>query len=348
MIAEDIVLQTKKGNQLKAFSLISSFSKEIIDLHANNPEIIEDYLQRSANVMRDAKEIILRAQKIMPEENSEQIIALTKILIDLFFEVSYWKHFISALSSRLYKYRDLHRDMPNIFEKISSWKNNTEFYNFESNSLIEISHFISCQRNFHVQGWEIVKYLHIKEFFDFLDRKLIDRQLFDLIRQRERLGYISLNLDHPEYENMLLCNSTPEAKEIKKHVDSIFRDANKKQAKKNIIQGQIIIKSNEIIQGKCIVIENERHLSDKINLDGMILVTTMSTPGFIPYIKNVLAIITDTGGITSHAAITARELNIPCIVGTNVATTFLKTGDLVEMNMRKGIIRIIRIIKKLA
>ena len=54
------------------------------------------------------------------------------------------------------------------------------------------------------------------------------------------------------------------------------------------------------------------------------------------------AFVTDEGGIISHAAIIARELKIPCIVGTKTATKILKDGDLVEVDADNGVIRILK------
>ncbi len=73
--------------------------------------------------------------------------------------------------------------------------------------------------------------------------------------------------------------------------------------------------------------------------EGEILVTGMTTPDFIVLIKKAGAIITDEGGITSHAAIISRELNKPCIIGTKIATKWLKNSDLVEVDAEKGIVR---------
>lgn len=70
--------------------------------------------------------------------------------------------------------------------------------------------------------------------------------------------------------------------------------------------------------------------------EGEILVTSMTRPEFVPYMKKALAIVTDEGGLTCHAAIVSRELNVPCIVGTKVATKVLKDGDLVEVNASHG------------
>jgi len=72
---------------------------------------------------------------------------------------------------------------------------------------------------------------------------------------------------------------------------------------------------------------------------GEILVTGMTRPEFLPIMKKALAFITDAGGILSHAAIVARELKKPCIIGTQVATRLLKDGDLVEVDANQGVIR---------
>ena len=58
--------------------------------------------------------------------------------------------------------------------------------------------------------------------------------------------------------------------------------------------------------------------------------------------KLAAAIITEPGGITSHAAIVSRELGVPCIIGTKIATKVLKDGDLVEVDADKGIVKIVK------
>jgi pyruvate,water dikinase len=71
---------------------------------------------------------------------------------------------------------------------------------------------------------------------------------------------------------------------------------------------------------------------------GDILVTDMTNPDFVPFMKIASAIVTDKGGITSHAAIVSRELAIPCVVGTETATEVMKTGKEYTVDARNGII----------
>lgn len=72
---------------------------------------------------------------------------------------------------------------------------------------------------------------------------------------------------------------------------------------------------------------------------GDILVASMTVPQFIPAMEKAAAFVTDEGGITCHAAIIARELDVPCIVGTKNATRLLKDGDKIEVDATKGIVK---------
>jgi pyruvate,water dikinase len=58
--------------------------------------------------------------------------------------------------------------------------------------------------------------------------------------------------------------------------------------------------------------------------------------------KKASAIVTDEGGITCHAAIVSRELNKPCIIGTQIATELLFDGEIVEVDANNGVVRKIK------
>jgi len=74
---------------------------------------------------------------------------------------------------------------------------------------------------------------------------------------------------------------------------------------------------------------------DKV-VNGDILVSEMTTPDFVPAMKRAVAIVTDRGGRTSHAAIVSRELGIPCVVGAEGATTTLTDGRIITVDGSKG------------
>lgn len=72
---------------------------------------------------------------------------------------------------------------------------------------------------------------------------------------------------------------------------------------------------------------------------GDILITSMTTPEFMPGMKRAAAFVTDEGGITCHAAIVSREMRKPCVIGTKIATKVLMDGDRVQVDATKGMVR---------
>jgi len=92
--------------------------------------------------------------------------------------------------------------------------------------------------------------------------------------------------------------------------------------------------------GKVKVIGSAKEI-DKVK-SGDILVAVMTRPDYIAGMKKAAAIVTNEGGITCHAAIVSRELGIPCIIGTKIATHVFKDGDMVEVNANHGWVRKIK------
>ena len=92
--------------------------------------------------------------------------------------------------------------------------------------------------------------------------------------------------------------------------------------------------------GKCHVITDPKDIDT--SKEGEVLVTTMTSPDWVPAMKKAVAIVTDAGGMTCHASIVSRELGIPCVVGTKSrsveATGVLKTGQDITIDARNGII----------
>lgn len=75
--------------------------------------------------------------------------------------------------------------------------------------------------------------------------------------------------------------------------------------------------------------------------EGDVLVAVMTRPDYLPAMKKAVAFVTDEGGITSHAAIVAREMSKPCVIGTKCATKVLKDGMRVEVDANKGVVHIL-------
>ncbi|HEU4975034.1 MAG TPA: putative PEP-binding protein [Baekduia sp.] len=72
--------------------------------------------------------------------------------------------------------------------------------------------------------------------------------------------------------------------------------------------------------------------------EGEILVTRMTAPDWVPLMRKAAAIVTDSGGMTCHAAIVSRELGVPCVVGTGDATSKLRDGEVVTVDATHGVV----------
>lgn len=119
-----------------------------------------------------------------------------------------------------------------------------------------------------------------------------------------------------------------------------------KEKYSSVFSGKIANKGKVTAKAKVIkmALSNYSRVSkiiDKME-QGQVLVVETTEPAIIIACKKASAIVTNQGGMMSHAAIISRELNIPCIVGTNIATDVIKDGDLVEVDADKGIVKIIR------
>lgn len=185
------------------------------------------------------------------------------------------------------------------------------------------------------------------------------QNLIKEIAKRMNMDYQKVNyLLVPEIESLLLAKKrieerskksislyTPTEKEKIKiftaeEADNFAKENGLAWISEQEVEDTKIIKGNSASKGYVLGIAKILHFpneGDKLN-KGDILVTTMTTPDFVPLMERAAGIITDEGGVTCHAAIVSREMGIPCIVGTNIATRIIKDRDYLEMNADEGII----------
>jgi len=123
--------------------------------------------------------------------------------------------------------------------------------------------------------------------------------------------------------------------ELLKKKEADIREESDPDAKE--INGMVVCRG--VCSGPVVIVHNDGEL-DKVK-EGDILVTGMTTPDYLPALQKAAAFVTDEGGITCHAAIVAREMKKPCIVGTKRATEVLKEGQKVEVDANAGTVRIL-------
>jgi len=115
------------------------------------------------------------------------------------------------------------------------------------------------------------------------------------------------------------------------------------EIQKKKLKGQIANRGFYKGRVKIIPVDIKKNLAKEISKmkKGDILVTGTTGPEMILACRKAGAIVTEEGGICSHAAIVSRELNIPCVIGTKIATQVLKDGDLIEVDANNGIVKIL-------
>jgi len=176
----------------------------------------------------------------------------------------------------------------------------------------------------------------------------------------ERLGLSSLevqNCTSEEIEKAILFKKNIENNLIKDRIKNykflyqgekfkILEYSSKSKEKKvDLIKGMAAYVEKKV-RGKVTIIDESIRGADVKKMNkmpkGNILVTTMTSPDMIPAMKKASAFVTDDGGVLCHAAIVAREMKKPCIIGTKIATKVLHDGDLVEVDANLGIVKIIK------
>jgi len=117
----------------------------------------------------------------------------------------------------------------------------------------------------------------------------------------------------------------------------IFPEGVQRKAKFEL-RGQVACGGKAVGRAKIIGNVDEMY---KVN-HGDVIVSPMTSPDLMPALRRCVAIVTNFGGMTCHAAIVAREFNIPCIVGINNATEIIKDDELVEVDANSGVVRILQ------
>lgn len=127
-------------------------------------------------------------------------------------------------------------------------------------------------------------------------------------------------------------------KEVAKVSATSTEAKEEKKVEKEIKEKKILLQgagaSPGIGWGPVVIVKSKKEIG-KVK-QGEILVTSMTTPDFVPAMKKVSGIVTDKGGLTSHAAIVSRELGVPCVVGTEIATKELKDDQVVTVDGLSG------------
>lgn len=174
---------------------------------------------------------------------------------------------------------------------------------------------------------------------EFSKRMNIPREEFEKLNREEFLRKIKGETIELTFPKMLVGYNKKEVasgeeariffREIEKKLESISKI-------EKSLRGFGASKGN--VEGIARIILNPHE--EELNT-GEILVTYFTQPEFVPLMRKAKGIITECGGVTSHAAIVSRELGVPCIVGVKNAVTHLRDGMKINMDGAKGEVEIL-------
>ncbi|PIN86594.1 hypothetical protein COV19_03685 [Candidatus Woesearchaeota archaeon CG10_big_fil_rev_8_21_14_0_10_44_13] len=202
----------------------------------------------------------------------------------------------------------------------------TDFY------LMPLINEISKRTGESVQS--ISKYYLIEEIKMLLDGRLLSEQE----KQNRKLCFVGLLKDGKE-----IYESGDEAEKLaKKELKDLYEVKETSEIKGDTANPGNVVGIARILESNNV--EQTRGLRASFK-KGEILITQMTQPSIMDIAGRASAIVTDEGGMLSHAAIISREFDIPCIVGTHFATTLIKDGEMIEVDANKGTVRKIKKIR---
>lgn len=325
-------------------------------------DILKEKIKNLSNKqVHDTKLMLIQSdqktpQEIAKEEMLQAIIADKKDWIDDWLKKWFWldfghkgriktKEYIKshnkllieskekASSELKHMNRDINAERSKLMKELKFDKQETSYFNI-AQKLIFLKAYradvLCCTYAFFDKIFDAGE--HEKIAYQFSTREEIVSYLkgkkpdMDAIKQRkkESIWITDPSKDHIEIK----CGK--EAEEFKKHLISEHESVEAKHVRGNIaFPGKI--------SGTARIIHDSSEIS-KVN-KGDILITWQTTPEFIPAMKKAAGFVTDVGGITSHAAIVAREMKKPCIIGTKHATKIFKDGELIEVDAERGMIK---------
>ncbi|MCK4589840.1 MAG: hypothetical protein KAT77_05320 [Nanoarchaeota archaeon] len=283
---------------------VSEFIKQLTKFCLEKPDVMMGYYNELEKLDKKLKELGGREIKTKSELRS------------LIQEVDEMMNYYGAMYLiKVYSNRALTNEVkekrPELVKKAEELLGKADWFDF-SRKLRERVVFILDLPE------KIVKMLTLKEIIKYIDSNVVDFKLAE-----ERYNGFFWNLATDEWFYGEEADKQFEKLEIKK------------ESAQDVIKGAVASKGK--VTGEVVIVLGSEDFN-KIK-EGCILVANMTTPWYTPYMSKVKAIVTDEGGIGTHAAIISREFGIPCIIGTKVATQVLKDGDLVEVDAEKGVVR---------
>ncbi|MFZ5364817.1 MAG: PEP-utilizing enzyme [Patescibacteria group bacterium] len=334
---ESILIPHEDNELIRAFNSDQAklFHQESKEKVLKDFSIIEKFISHDDTLWVEIQKLSEKLAKSVEKLDFKKAKGIFQRILEKYGEHGAYFFFIFSVGMMLEGNKEEVANSKPALAAHDKWRNEVAFKEEKmGENLFGFFKLLKSQSVLNTAEKEMMEFLTAGEVLALASCQITKEEIENKIARRKQNGYVYLYLRDLQYQDVVIDDlSTVEA--VKKYFESMEAPAGK------VIEGQVAFPAKEKIIGEAVVLKDKSELG-KADLAGKILVTIQTTPHFIPYLKNVKAIITDEGGITCHAAIVARELKIPCVIGTKIATKILKDGDKVEVDAEKGVVKIIK------
>ncbi len=305
---------------IKSYALLSDKVKQLIKSHQKKYFWVENSYYEHKNLSEN--EFWQNVQKFIKNKSRKEIKKEINELEDYERDIKIKKQ--KLINKYFISKKDA--DFLEMFAAMSFWQDARKktglYMNYAVGTIMELA-----AKKFNVPFVDL-HFMIAPDFIDFL--KSNGQYDKEEMKRRQKL-FISINKDDGE---RIILSGNKYLEFAKKII------AENIKIKDNMFRGSAA--SGGKARGRVRVVLNPKgaHLQR-----GEILIAGMTRPEYVPLMKKAAAVVTDEGGITSHAAIISRELGIPCVIGTKIATKVLRDGDIIEVDATKGVIKVVKQLK---
>lgn len=315
-----------RGNQVKKY-----IQEETMSILQEKGQLFtEEEIQKSLDIIQKKITYLRKIHTDTTKLNSSTIFEMFKSIEEM---LGAYSLFDPLYSESIYEQNPNDKRAKLIEDSKNVIRDDFDFVFFIKNGWLQTL-LTQIAESFNIDTNEIHWYRK-SELFDLIENKnhlekqIIDDRKLAYVFERNAEGNISFN----------------QGNEAQKIIEIFER--NNTNTDVVILKGSVANGKGIKITGEVCIIHRDYSNHQKLVDDmarmkeGSILVTNMTDPEFMPALSKAKAVVTDIGGLLSYAAISARELGIPCVVGTEQATKILKNGNIIEVDTNNGVVKII-------
>lgn len=328
-VTEDVTIYYPKNEkQMRAFNGNQPPLDEIT-IKRHSSEDINSYIEENDLVIKKMRELSPFIKNDIDRDDFDAFDEHLKKFIRYNAILNSYEYLIGSLGQALHDSLD-----KDTLKNIERWRNSEDSYFVIYDDIFE---YVMRHFDISIDIKKFRMYIHVQELLDLCSKKIKVPALLKRIEERERKGFVLLNLRNKSFNNKVVVeDSTIET--VKNRFYELQNDIIKEKVCDGV-KGHSTFKNGKIIEGEVVVVKGNASISTVEDLRNKILVCDVTTAKDIKFIKNIKALIVNNGSILCHSAIFSREFNIPCLMGCEVATYYFETGDLVLYDVDNEIVR---------